>query len=137
MNSILIQSTCTFVGKYLQKTKHYYYTTQTLKEKICFLRIRHKFFLGQESGRPVHSTSWKYSTSWKFSLHFVYIFRTDWNFLIKLCSSDPSFNRNILRSLNLKFKISAHAQITITHQYVLITNLLTWYEFETYIEDTF
>ena len=31
---------------------------------------------------PVHSTWWKYSTSWKFSLHFVYIFRTSWNFLI-------------------------------------------------------
>ena len=49
-------------------------------------------------------------------------------FSIKFCSSDPSFNRNILRSLYLKFKISAHALILITHWYVLF---LTWYEFET------
>ena len=34
---------------------------------------------------------------------FFYIFRMGWNFLIKFCSSDPSFNRNILSSLYLKF----------------------------------
>ena len=45
-------------------------------------------------------------------------------FLIKFCSSDPSFNINIFRSLYLKFKTSAHAQIAITHYYVL-TNFLT------------
>ena len=26
-----------------------------------------------------------YSISWKFNLHVVYIFRTDWKFLIKFC----------------------------------------------------
>ena len=61
----------------------------------------------------------------KFSLHFVYIFRTGWNFLIQFCNSNPSYNRNIVRSLHLKFKTSAHAQITITHYYVLFTYLLT------------
>ena len=47
--------------------------------------------------------------------------------------SDPSFTRNILRSLYLKLKISAHAQVAITHYYVLYTNFLTLYEFQTYI----
>ena len=67
------------------------------------------------------------STWWISSLHFVYIFRKDWNFLTKLCSSDPSFNRNILRSLYLKFKTSADAQIAMTYYYVLFINFLTWY----------
>ena len=56
-----------------------------------------------------------HSTLWKLGVHFVYIYRTDWNFLIKFYSSSPSFKRNILRSLNLEFKTSAHAQIAITH----------------------
>ena len=68
---------------------------------------------------PVHSTSWK------SSLHFLYIFGTDWNFLIKFCSSDPSFNRDILRSLYLKFQTSAHAHIAITYYYVLFTTFLS------------
>ena len=59
------------------------------------------------------------------SLYFVYIFRTGWNILIKFCSSDPSFSRNILRSLYLKFKTSAHADIAITYYYALFTNFLT------------
>ena len=65
------------------------------------------------------------STWWISSLHFVYIFRKDWNFLTKLRSSDPSFNRNILRSLYLKFKTSAHAQIAMAYYYVLFINFLT------------
>ena len=80
---------------------------------------------------PVHSTLWKYSTSSKFILHFVYLFRTDQNFLSNFCSSDPSFDRNILRPPYLKFKISAHVQMTVTSYYLQIswndTNLkLTW-----------
>ena len=55
---------------------------------------------------------------------FFYIFRMGWNFLIKCCSSDPSFNRNILRSLYLKFKASAHAHIVIAYYYTLFTNFL-------------
>ena len=55
---------------------------------------------------------------------FFYNFRTDWKFLIKVSSSDPSFNRNILRSLYLKFKTSAHAQIAITYYYVSFPNFL-------------
>ena len=51
------------------------------------------------------------STSWKFGLYFVYIFIADWDFLIKFCISDPSFNRNILTSLYLKSGTSAHAQL--------------------------
>ena len=73
----------------------------------------------------------------KFSLHFVYIYRSNSNFLIKFYSSDPSFNINILTSLYLKFKISAHAHIAITHYYLSFTNFFTWYECETYIGDTF
>ena len=61
----------------------------------------------------------------------------DWNFLIQFCSSDPSSNRNILRSLYLKFETSARKQTAITHYYVLLTNFLTLYEFETYIGNTF
>ena len=60
---------------------------------------------------------------------FFLIFRRDGNFLIKFCSSDSSFNRNILRSLYLKFKASAHAHIAIAYYYALFTNFLTWYEF--------
>ena len=59
------------------------------------------------------------------------------DFLMEFCSSDPSFNRVILRSLYLKCEISGHAPIAITHYYVLFTNLLRRYEFETYIGDTF
>ena len=70
------------------------------------------FFFG---GGSVHSTLRKYSTSWKCSLHFVDIFRADWKFLIKFCSSDPSFNRNILRFQHLKFQTCAHAHIAITY----------------------
>ena len=73
----------------------------------------------------VHSTLWKYSTSWKCSLHFFYIFRTDWAFLMKFCSSDPSFNRNILRLLYLNFNPSAHVHIAITYYFVLFTNFLS------------
>ena len=69
----------------------------------------------------MHSTLWRYSTLSKFILYFVYLFRTDRNFLSNFCSSDPSFDRNILRSLYLKFKISAHAQTTVTLYYLQIS----------------
>ena len=69
---------------------------------------------------PVHSTSWK------CSLYFVYIFRTGRNFLIKLCSSDPSLSINILRSLYLKFKTSAHAHIANTYYYDDLE--ISWHE---------
>ena len=55
---------------------------------------------------------------------------------MKFCSFNPGFNRNILTSLYLKFKLSAHAEIAITHYYVLFTNFLTWCEIETCIGDT-
>ena len=69
--------------------------------------IMHKHFRDPS----VHSTSWKFSTRRKFSLYFVCIFMGDWNFLTKFCSSDPSFNRNILTSLYLKSETSAHSQL--------------------------
>ena len=50
-----------------------------------------------------------HSTSWKFGLYFVYIFIADRNFLTNFCSSDPSFNRNILTSLYLKSETYVHA----------------------------
>ena len=45
--------------------------------------------------------------------NFVYIFIAHCNFLNKFCSSgsDPSFNRNILTSLDLKYETSVHAQL--------------------------
>ena len=60
------------------------------------------------------SNSWKFSTWWKFGLYglyFVYIFIADWHVLTTFCSSDLSFNGNILRSLYLKFGTSVHAQL--------------------------
>ena len=87
-----------------------------------------KYVHSKGEGGDVHFTSWKYFNLWKCSLHFVYIFKTEWNFLIKFCSSDPSFNGNILRSLYLKFQTSAHAHIAINYYYLLFTNFLT-YEF--------
>ena len=54
---------------------------------------------------PVHCTSWK------LGLCFVYILIADWSFLAKFCSSDPSFNRIDLTSLNLKSETSAHEQL--------------------------
>ena len=62
----------------------------------------------------VHSTVRKYPTLWKFGLHFVYIFRTDWNFLTKFDSSDPGF-KSIWILLQLKFKTPAHASIVFIH----------------------
>ena len=61
-------------------------------------------------------------------VNFVYIFKTDWYFLIQFCSSDLSFNRNILASLYLNVKTSAHAQI-VRHNFTIF---LAWYEFETW-----
>ena len=62
------------------------------------------------------------------AFHFVEIFRfvamqsvfclylqNGLEFFNKFCSSDPSFNRNILRPLYLKFKTSAHAHIAIAY----------------------
>ena len=54
---MLIQNTYTFVGKYLKVievfTKNWtliFDIAKTLKEKICFLKIRAQFVLGQGSG---------------------------------------------------------------------------------------
>ena len=44
-------------------------------------------------------------------MHFVYIFIKDKNFLNKIFSSDPSFNRNILTSLFLKCETYVHVQL--------------------------
>ena len=78
-----------------------------------------------------------FHTSWKFSLYFVHIFRTDWNILTKLCSSDPSFIWTILTLLylNLKHLRMRELQLFITTYYYY--KFLTWYEFETYIRETF
>ena len=66
-----------------------------------------------------------------YAFHFVemqstcfYIFRRDWNFLMKFWSSDPSFNRKILRSLYLKLKPSAHGHIAITYHFTIIYKFL-------------
>ena len=92
-------------GKY----QHFLQTIQNIKQIVCvfqFVEIFH--FVEIQSA-------------------FFYIFRADWNFQIKFCSVDPSFNRNILRSLYLKFKASAHVQTAIAHCYVIFTNFLTWH----------
>ena len=88
---------------------------------------------------PCKTPSWKipnHHSNFGEIFHFLemqatcfYIFKRDWNFLLKLCSSDPSFNRSILRSLYSKFKPSAHAHIAITYHFVLFTNFLSYYEF--------
>ena len=78
-----------------------------------------------------------HSTSWKFSLNFVHFFRTSWIFSTKFGSFDPSFNRSILKLLCLIIKTSAHAKAVFIHYYILFPSCLTWYEFETYIWDTF
>ena len=59
------------------------------------------------------------------------------NFLTRLCRSDLSFLWNVLTHLNLIFETSAHEQIAISHYYIFCATLLTRYEFEAYIEDTF
>ena len=87
-------------------------------------RIIHLLSSGKGEGGGVLRSS----TSWKCSLQFCLFLQNRLEFFIKFCSSDPSFNRNILRSLYLKFKTSAHLDIIITYYYVLFTNFLTWYE---------
>ena len=57
---------------------------------------------------PVHSTSRK------FGLYFAYIFIANWDFLTKFCSSDPSFKRNILTSLYLRYVNLRMCNYTIT-----------------------
>ena len=86
---------------------------------------------GAELARGVHSTSWK------CSLYFVYIFRTGRNFLIKFCSSDLSFSRNILKSLYLKFKKSNYLFLCMIYKlldmrwisliYILINEVGQWF----------
>ena len=58
------------------------------------------------------------------------------NFLTKFCSSDPSFNRNILTSLYLKSEHLRMRNYAITRLYILYTSFTTWCQLETYIEDT-
>lgn len=83
-----------------------------------------KYILIKNFGRPFLSDSGQGLT---FSLQFVYTFRTDWNFLTKFASSDPSFNRTILTLIYLKSEKYAHVQTAVS-----------WHdEFETYIGDTF
>ena len=66
---------------------------------------------------------------------FVHIFIPDWNFLTKFCSSDLSFNRNILKSLYLKSETSAHAQLC---NYSFIHTVYKFHgivQLETYIDN--
>ena len=60
---------------------------------------------------------------WKLELYFVYIFIADLNFFTKVCSFDPSFNRNILTSLYLKSETSTHAQL---HSYSFFHTIFMW-----------
>ena len=59
-----------------------------------------------------------------------------YNFLTKFCSSDPSFNRNILTSLYLKSEHLRMRNYATTRLNILYTNFATWCRLETYIEDT-
>lgn len=65
-------------------------------------------------------------TSWRFRLHFVHSFKTDWNLLTELDSSDLSFNKSILTLLSLKFETSAHAQIAVIYYYIFLQ--VSWHE---------
>ena len=100
-------------------------------EKMYHLPTKHKFNIRKKSFYEmfIHLMD-------PCAFHFVEIqsvfclyLQNGFNFLIKLCSSDPSFNRNILRALYLKFKTSALAHIAIAYYYALFTNFLTWHEF--------
>ena len=44
--------------------------------------------------------------------------------------------RNIFTVLCLKFETTAHGKLVITLLYILLRNILAWYQMETYIEDT-
>ena len=77
---------------------------------------------------------------WRRAFHFMEIqsefcpyFQNGLEFWTKFGSYDPSFSRNILTFLYLKFETSPLAQIEVIHYYILFTSFLTWYEFETYI----
>ena len=88
--------------------------------------------------RPVlvHSTSWKFSTLCKFSLHIVYINKKGWVFLTKFWCFDQMFRRNVFTLLCFKSQTSAHAQLAITLLYILLANILIWYQLEIYMKDT-
>ena len=59
------------------------------------------------------------------------------NFLTKFSSLDPSFNRNILRSLYLEPELLRMRNYAITRLYILYTRFTTCCLQETYIEGTF
>ena len=94
--------------------------------------------IGWNSVRQI--LGWRRAFHYKEIFHFVEIqsafrpyFQNGLKFWTKFGSYDPSFSRNILTFLYLKFETSALAQIEVIHYYILFTNFLTWYEFETYI----
>ena len=66
-----------------------------------------------------------YSTSWKFSLDIVCIYI--------ICII---FSRNIFTPLCSKSETSAHTRLTITRLYILLANVLTWCQLETFFKDT-
>ena len=76
------------------------------------------------------------SASWNFSFHIVYIFKKPWNFLTKTWYSDQMHNRKICTPLCLKSETFANAQLMITFSYILLRNILAWYQLETYIKVT-
>ena len=45
-------------------------------------------------------------------------------------------SRNIFGALRLKPETFMHAQLVITLLYILLSNILAWYQMETYIKDT-
>ena len=92
--------------EHLSKNRKIYYKVTKEKDQMIFSHMVPFYNTG-----GVHSTSWKFSTWWKFGLYFVYIFIVDWIFLTKFCTSDPSFNGNILTYLYLKYETSAHVQL--------------------------
>ena len=69
-----------------------------------------------------------------FTQCIVYIFKMALNLFTKFGHSDHNFKKNIVTQMCLKSETSAHAHLAITSLYILFTNFLTWYQFETYIK---
>ena len=115
-------------NQFYYENEHYFY----IFGKFNIRDFRRKFIENAAVGTQLSNQRCRSAKNqtWYFS-----IYRTNWNFLMKFCSSDPSFNRNVLTYLYLEFKIFAHAPIAVSHYFVLFTNFLTGYGIETCIGD--
>ena len=59
-----------------------------------------------------------------------------WNFVTKFWYYEKTFIKNIFTPLCLKSETSVDAQLKITCLHILFTSFMTWYLFESSIEDS-